>query len=106
MIAPGRTPEIPRTDTVTGTFEPRWPWTMLSAPSTSMASTVVGIDDLEFAELLEPKPTAVTTPILAMARRSITKLLGQIAGKEAPTGEYEVHQPKLLVRQSTAGPKG
>jgi LacI family transcriptional regulator len=66
--------------------------------------SVVGIDDLEFAELLEPKPTAVTTPILAMARRSITKLLEQIAGKQAPTGEYEVHLPKLLVRQSTAAP--
>ena len=66
--------------------------------------SIVGIDDLEFAELLEPKPTAVTTPILQMARRSITKLLDQIAGKQLPTGDYEVHQPQLLVRQSTAEP--
>ena len=64
--------------------------------------SVVGIDDLEFAELLEPKPTAVTTPILAMARRSIQKLLAQLGGKQTTVGNWEVYQPGLLVRQSTA----
>jgi DNA-binding LacI/PurR family transcriptional regulator len=67
--------------------------------------SVVGIDDLEFAQLLDPKPTAVTTPILAMARRSIEKLLGQLSGETKPDGGWEVYQPKLVVRQSTAGPK-
>jgi DNA-binding LacI/PurR family transcriptional regulator len=66
--------------------------------------SAVGIDDLEFAELLEPKPTAVTTPILQMARRSINKLLGQIAGKQAPDSNREIYQPQLVVRQSTAAP--
>jgi len=64
--------------------------------------SVVGIDDLEFAELLEPKPTAVTTPILAMARRSIQKLLEQLSGKQTTVGNWEVYQPGLLVRQSTS----
>jgi LacI family transcriptional regulator len=64
--------------------------------------SVVGIDDLDFAELLEPKPTAVTTPILAMARRSIQKLLAQLSGKQSAAGNWEVYQPGLLVRQSTA----
>jgi LacI family transcriptional regulator len=67
--------------------------------------SVVGIDDLEFAELLEPKPTAVTTPILAMARRSIQKLLSQLAGKQTKVGDWEVYQPGLLVRQSAAAPQ-
>jgi DNA-binding LacI/PurR family transcriptional regulator len=67
--------------------------------------SVVGIDDLEFAELLDPRPTAVTTPILAMARRSIQKLLSQIGGKQPPEGKWEVYQPQLLVRQSTAKPR-
>jgi LacI family transcriptional regulator len=68
--------------------------------------SVVGIDDLEFAQLLDPKPTAVTTPILAMARRSIQKLLSQLSGESKPDGEWEVYQPELVVRQSTAKPKG
>lgn len=67
--------------------------------------SVVGIDDLEFAQLLDPKPTAVTTPILAMARRSIQKLLAQLSGESKPDGGWEVYQPQLLVRQSTAAPK-
>ena len=66
--------------------------------------SIVGIDDLEFAELLEPKPTAVTTPILAMARRSIQKLLAQLAGRQDTAGNWEVYQPGLLVRQSTSAP--
>lgn len=68
--------------------------------------SVVGIDDLEFAQLLDPKPTAVTTPILAMARRSIQKLLGQLSGAAKQDGGWEVYQPQLVVRQSTARPKG
>lgn len=68
--------------------------------------SVVGIDDLDFAELLDPKPTTVTTPILQMARRSIHKLLGQLSGKQAPDGQWEVYPPQLLVRQSTAAPPG
>lgn len=68
--------------------------------------SVVGIDDLDFAELLEPKPTAVTTPILAMARRSIQKLLAQLGGRQTTVGTWEVYQPGLLVRQSTAPPTG
>jgi LacI family transcriptional regulator len=67
--------------------------------------SVVGIDDLDFAELLDPKPTAVTTPILAMARRSIQKLLAQLSEKQSTVGNWEVYQPGLLVRQSTAAPR-
>ena len=37
-----------------------------------------------------------------MARRSIELLLDQIANGSAPTGRRNIHQPKLIVRQSTA----
>jgi len=67
--------------------------------------SVVGIDDLDFAELLDPKPTAVTTPILRMARRSIHKLLAQLGGTASFDGGWEVYQPELVVRQSTAKPR-
>ncbi len=68
--------------------------------------SVVGIDDLEFAGLLEPQPTAVVTPILEMARKAIRKLLDQIAAKHVPTGDWDVHQPRLIVRGSTAAYPG
>lgn len=62
--------------------------------------SMVGIDDLEFAGLLEPQPTAVITPILPMARRAIELLLQQIGTKQAPTGHREIYQPRLVVRHS------
>src|SRR5262249_29192654 len=68
--------------------------------------SLVGIDDLEFAPILEPQPTVVVTPILAMARRSIKLLLEQIEGRASSTGEWDVWTPKLIVRHSTAAPPG
>ena len=64
--------------------------------------SIVGIDDLDFAMLLDPQPTAVIPPILPMARRSIELLLDQIATGATPTGKRTIHQPKLIVRGSTA----
>jgi LacI family transcriptional regulator len=64
--------------------------------------SVVGVDDLDFAELLEPNPTVVVTPILAMARRSIQKLLDQLSRGQVGGGKWEIFQPSLLVRHSTA----
>jgi DNA-binding LacI/PurR family transcriptional regulator len=63
--------------------------------------SIVGIDDLEIAEVLDPAPTVVVTPILAMSRRAIEMLLKQIAHKQAPAGKWEIYQPYLLVRDST-----
>jgi LacI family transcriptional regulator len=62
--------------------------------------SLVGIDDLEFAAILDPAPTVVTTPGLPMARRAIDLLLRQIAEKTPPTGKWEIHQPRLTIRQS------
>ena len=64
--------------------------------------SVVGIDDLEFAKLLDPQPTTVETPILLMARKSIELLLRQIAEGTPSTGRRTLHQPRLIVRQSAA----
>ena len=66
--------------------------------------SVVGIDDLEFAKLVNPPPTVVATPFLAMARRAIELLLTQIATKPVPTGHREIHQPTLIVRESARPP--
>jgi LacI family transcriptional regulator len=64
--------------------------------------SIVGIDDLEFAGLLEPRPTAVATPILMMAQQAIHNVLDQIEGKRAPNEQWTVHTPQLMVRSSTA----
>jgi LacI family transcriptional regulator len=64
--------------------------------------STIGIDDLDFAAILAPRPTAVATPILPMARRAIELLLHQLATGETPTGHREIHQPHLIVRESTA----
>ena len=63
--------------------------------------SVVGIDDLEFAPLLHPVPTVVETPIQPMSREAIELLLRQIAGKATSRGEWSIHQPRLVVREST-----
>jgi DNA-binding LacI/PurR family transcriptional regulator len=68
--------------------------------------SIVGIGDLELAAVMEPGPTVVVTPILAMSRRAIDMLLKQIAHKQAATGSWEVHQPRLLVRDSTRAVAG
>ncbi len=64
--------------------------------------SIVGIDDLEFAGLLEPQPTAIATPILQMAQQAIHDLLDQISGKNQSNGQWFVYAPKLVVRASTA----
>ncbi|MER8385730.1 LacI family transcriptional regulator [Mesorhizobium sp. M0166] len=63
--------------------------------------SIVGIDDLEFAAVLDPAPTVVVTPILSMARRAVEMLLRQITQKEVATGAWDIHQPHLVVREST-----
>ena len=54
----------------------------------------VGIDDLDFAAILEPRPILVVTPILDMARRSIEVLIAQIENGAPPSGTREVWHPR------------
>jgi LacI family transcriptional regulator len=66
--------------------------------------SLVGIDDLDLADLLEPHPTVVATPILAMARSAIIRLLADVQGEPESSGHREVHLPNLLVRKSSGPP--
>jgi len=63
--------------------------------------SVVGIDDLEYAAILDPAPTIVATQILVMARRAIELLLQQLGQKTPPTADWEIYAPSLVVRGST-----
>jgi len=64
--------------------------------------SVIGIDDFDFAQIMNPPPTVVAAPVLEMAQTSITALLDEIGRKMPPGGERTIFQPKLIVRQSTA----
>lgn len=64
----------------------------------------VGIDDLDVAEILEPRPTVVATPVVDMAKRAIDRLLGQIEAGHAEAPTRDVWAPSLVVRDSTAAP--
>ena len=67
--------------------------------------SIVGIDDLEFSGLLDPVPTVVETPIQPMTRQAIELLLAQIGGKAPARGEWRIHEPRLVVRDSTRPPQ-
>jgi LacI family transcriptional regulator len=63
--------------------------------------SVIGIDDFDFAQIMNPPPTVVAAPVLEMAQASITALLDEIGRKIPPNGERTTFQPKLIVRGST-----
>lgn len=64
--------------------------------------SVVGIDDLDFAQIMNPPPTVVAAPVLEMAKASIAALLDEIDRKTPPSGNRTVFAPKLIVRDSCA----
>lgn len=62
--------------------------------------SLVGIDDLDFAELLTPPLTVVRAPVAEMAERSIRLVLEELETKRQPVGQVEVFPPQLVVRAS------
>lgn len=62
--------------------------------------SLVGIDDLDFADLLDPPPTVVRVPIALMADRAIRLLLEELDAKREPSGKLEVFAPQLVERGS------
>ena len=63
--------------------------------------SVVGIDDIQMAALLDPPLTTVTQPIYEMGRQGMENILLRIQNPELDTSEilFETH---LTIRQSTA----
>ncbi|MGV3550834.1 LacI family DNA-binding transcriptional regulator [Rhizobium sp.] len=64
--------------------------------------SVIGIDDLDFAQIMNPPPTVVAAPVLEMAQASIAALLEEIDRKAPPTGNWQVFAPQLILRDSCA----
>ncbi|AEJ62010.1 transcriptional regulator, LacI family [Spirochaeta thermophila DSM 6578] len=67
--------------------------------------SVVGFDDIELAEIVEPPLTTVRQPIPLLASKAVELLLNRLEGKEVREGQYYMFPPELIVRRSTAEPK-
>jgi DNA-binding LacI/PurR family transcriptional regulator len=63
--------------------------------------SVVGYDDSAFMNYTDPPLTTLRQPIDAMSRAAVTLLTNQIIG-ESPIPKELLHEPELVVRNSTA----
>ncbi len=64
--------------------------------------SLVGIDDFDFADLLDPPVTVVRVPLAPMAERAIEVLLDLIGGRAEASGRRDMFAAELVVRSSTA----
>jgi DNA-binding LacI/PurR family transcriptional regulator len=62
--------------------------------------SLVGVDDFDFAEIMNPPPTVIRVPVPEMAERAIAILLDQIASKRKPSAVRQVFSPTLIERAS------
>lgn len=69
--------------------------------------SVVGYDDSDLAELMEPGLTTVAQPLYDMGRKAMEFLLAQVMAPvgNRPAARQFVYQPRLVVRGSTAMPQ-
>ena len=63
--------------------------------------SVVGIDDIQMASLLDPPLTTVSQPIYEMGRLGMENILLRIQSPQMDTSEI-VFETRLIIRQSTA----
>ena len=66
--------------------------------------SIVGFDDLSFAELLQPPLTVIARGDNDQGSRAATLLFGRIQGTRTRAGEVTTLPVQLIVRQSTAAP--
>lgn len=65
--------------------------------------SVVGIDDLTLAEVVDPGLTTVRQPIEQIAGIAVSALVNRLTGTvDDPTGQHELLRPQLILRSSTA----
>jgi DNA-binding LacI/PurR family transcriptional regulator len=62
--------------------------------------SLIGVDDLEWADLLAPRPTLVAQPVAEMTETAISMLLEQISESRSPQKRVQLFAPKLIVRES------
>ena len=66
--------------------------------------SVVGIDDVFLAALMQPALTSVRLPVPDMAKTIVERVMSRLADRALPTGEF-MFPPSLMKRASVAAPK-
>ena len=64
----------------------------------------IGIDDLDWADVMRPRPTLIAQPIEDMTRAAMAALLEQTVTSSEPTSRRILFAPKLVERESCAPP--
>jgi LacI family transcriptional regulator len=64
--------------------------------------SIVGFDNVQLSQLVEPPLTTVSQPIENMARLATADVLTQIEKGEPPSNQRLLIEPELVVRGSTA----
>jgi DNA-binding LacI/PurR family transcriptional regulator len=64
--------------------------------------SIIGIDDFDWAEIMNPRPCVIAQPVARMAETAIATLLEQITSGRKPSGQRLRFPPKLVIRGSCA----
>src|SRR6202012_2839226 len=62
--------------------------------------SLIGVDDLDWADVMRVRPTLIAQPIEAMTRTAIATLLEQMSTDEAPQKRRILFAPTLIERES------
>ena len=62
--------------------------------------SIVGVDDLDWADIMSPRPTLIAQPIAEMTVKAVSILLEQVRIRNAPKGQRWYFEPKLISRES------
>jgi LacI family transcriptional regulator len=66
--------------------------------------SLIGVDDLDWADIFRVRPTLISQPIEEMTRMAISRLLEQVANASAPEQRQILFPPNLVERESCAPP--
>jgi DNA-binding LacI/PurR family transcriptional regulator len=66
--------------------------------------SIVGCDDIEFAQLVTPELTTVAVPARELGARAARLLVRQLAGEAAPPSQQVRPLPVKLVVRGSTGP--
>jgi len=64
--------------------------------------SIVGIDDIVLAQVVDPPLTTVRQPLAEMARAAVENIIARIEGKHSGQPQHLIVPPELIVRGSTA----
>jgi DNA-binding LacI/PurR family transcriptional regulator len=67
--------------------------------------SIVGIDDIVLAEIVDPPLTTVRQPLSEMTEAAVSCVIGRIEGRKTGEPEHLTMIPELVVRSSTSAPR-